>query len=116
MKKTVLAITAGCLLFAGQAAATGQSAARVGDDELVGQAQNGCPQKGSRPGATAAKKRHQQDQEAGVDVERVSIADKGTLTSRLVDAITKGTQAVFVSTIFFALWKRKLSNTILLWM
>lgn len=31
MKKTVLAITAGCLLFAGQAAATGQSAARVGD-------------------------------------------------------------------------------------
>jgi len=31
MKKTVLAIAAGCLLFAGQAAATSQSAARVGD-------------------------------------------------------------------------------------
>jgi hypothetical protein len=31
MKKTVLAITAGCLLFAGQAAATSQGATRIGD-------------------------------------------------------------------------------------
>lgn len=31
MKKTLAAITAGCLLIAGQAAATTQSAARVGD-------------------------------------------------------------------------------------
>jgi hypothetical protein len=31
MKKTLAAVTAGCLLIAGQAAATGQSFARVGD-------------------------------------------------------------------------------------
>lgn len=31
MKKTLAAITAGCLLIAGQAAATTQGAARVGD-------------------------------------------------------------------------------------
>ena len=31
MKKTVLAIAAGCLLIAGQAAATTQSTARIGD-------------------------------------------------------------------------------------
>ncbi|MBI5227226.1 aminotransferase class V-fold PLP-dependent enzyme [Candidatus Micrarchaeota archaeon] len=39
--------------------------------------------------------------EEGVDIELVSTEDKTTLTDRLVDAITPGTDVIVVSTIFF---------------